>query len=148
MSRTCVSSTVRLAATRLCREAAALRRTAGARVLQYSSASSWLTGSTGPGHAYLAVRRNKPVQHGSRPRIGRQLSTLVALAVGEEDQPWPEAAQHHQPADGTPSLVALARVMASGIGWPTAQAASSHAESWRSGSASKSVTSTRPVSRP
>jgi DNA-binding transcriptional LysR family regulator len=49
-----------------------------------------------PGHAYLAVCRNKPVQHGSRPRIGRQLSTLVALAVGKEDQPSPQAAQHHQ----------------------------------------------------
>ena len=53
-----------------------------------------------PRHAYLAVSRNKPVQHGSRPRIGRQLSTLVALAVGEEDQPWLEAAQHHQAGRG------------------------------------------------
>ena len=44
--------------------------------------------------------RNKPVQHGSRPRIGRQLSTLVALAVGEEDQPSPQAAQHHQAGRG------------------------------------------------
>jgi RimJ/RimL family protein N-acetyltransferase len=39
-------------------------------------------------------------------------------------------------------------VVGQGIGWPAARAASSHAESWRSGSASKSVTATRPVSRP
>ena len=37
---------------------------------------------------------------------------------------------------------------ASGIGWPAKRAASSHTDSWRSGSASRSVTSTRPVSRP
>ena len=42
--------------------------------------------------AYLAVCRNKPMQHGSRARIGRQLSALVAVAVGEEDQPSPQAA--------------------------------------------------------
>ena len=40
MSWTCISRTARLATTRLWREAAALRRTEGARVLQYSSASS------------------------------------------------------------------------------------------------------------
>jgi len=42
------------------------------------------------------VYRDKPVQNGRRPRIRRQLSTLVALAAGEEDQPPPQAAQHHQ----------------------------------------------------
>src|SRR4029077_5678564 len=97
MSRTCVSRTARLATTRLCREAAALRRTAGARGLQDWAASSRVAGSSAPAPApaarltrpapgYLAVCRNKPVQHGRRPRIGRQLGTLVALAVGEEDQ--------------------------------------------------------------
>ena len=32
-----------------------------------------------PRRAYLAVCRNKPVQHGSRPWIGRQLSALVGV---------------------------------------------------------------------
>jgi hypothetical protein len=75
------------------------------------------------------VCRDKPVQHGRRPRIGRQLSTLVALAVGEEDQPPPQAAHITRRAEGTASLVALAMVMASGIGCPAARAASSHAAS-------------------
>ena len=95
MSRACVSRTVRLATTRLCREAAALRRTAGARtpvLVRFVLAHRLRR----PGHAYLAVYRNKPVQHGRPPRIGRQLGTLVALAVGEEDQPPPQAAQHHE----------------------------------------------------
>jgi hypothetical protein len=39
-------------------------------------------------------------------------------------------------------------VMASGIGWPAARASSSQADSWRSGSAYRSVTSTCPVSPP
>ena len=51
-------------------------------------------------------------------------------------------------AEGTASLVSLAIVMASGIGWPAVRAASSHVESWRSGSASRSVIFTRPVWRP
>ena len=49
-----------------------------------------------PGRAYLAVRRDEPVQYRGRPRVRRQLGTLVAVAVGEEDQPAPQAAQHHQ----------------------------------------------------
>jgi hypothetical protein len=53
-----------------------------------------------PRHPYLAVRRNKPVQHGSRPWIGRQLSPLVAVAVREEDQPSLQAAQDHQAGRG------------------------------------------------
>jgi hypothetical protein len=36
------------------------------------------------------------VQHGSRLRVGRQLSAFVAVAVGEKDQPPLEAAQHQQ----------------------------------------------------
>jgi hypothetical protein len=82
-----------------------------------------------PRHAHLAMCRNKPVQHGRRPRIGRQVSTLAALAVGEEDQPSLEAASITRRAEGTASLVALAMVMASGIGWPAARAASCHVES-------------------
>jgi hypothetical protein len=82
-----------------------------------------------PGHADLAVGRNKPVQHGRRPRIGRQLSTRAARAAGAEDQPAPQAAQHHQAGRGTASLAAVAMVIASGIGCPAARAASSHAAS-------------------
>ena len=40
------------------------------------------------------------MQHGSRPWIGRQLAALVALAVGEEDQPSLQAAQDHQAGRG------------------------------------------------
>jgi hypothetical protein len=75
------------------------------------------------------MRRNKPVQDGRRPRIGRQLGTLVAAAVGEEGQPRRRPRSTTRRAEGTTSPVAVAMVTASGIGCPAARAASSHADS-------------------
>jgi hypothetical protein len=40
-----------------------------------------------PRHAYLPVCRNKPVQHGSRPRIGRQLAALPGAAKRTNEKP-------------------------------------------------------------
>ena len=82
-----------------------------------------------PRHAYLAVCRNKPVQHGSRPWIGRQLATLsLSQSVKKISPRWRPRSTTRR-AEGMASLVALAMVMASGIGCPAARAASSHVES-------------------
>ena len=145
MSFTRVWRTSWLAMTRLWYEAAALRRVAAGRVRQYSLACSSLTGSTGP-----ATRTWR--------WIGRsQCRTAAACGLAASSAPLSlvrsvkKASPRWRPrsitirAAGMPSAVAVAMVMASGIGSPALRAASSHAASCRNGSASRSMMSTRSV---
>ncbi len=98
---------------RLWCQAAALRRTAGARVLQYSSDSSAPTRSTGPatrtwrcaGTSQCSTAAARGLAASSAPL---SLSQSVALTVGEEDQPTLQAAQHHQAGRGN-SVAGCAR---------------------------------------
>ena len=129
MSRTRVSSTVRLATRRLCREAAALSRTAGARVLQYSSASSWLTGSVGPATRTWRWAGTSQCSTAAARGLAASSPPLSLWQSVKKTSPRRRPRSTTRRADGTPSLVALAMVMASGIGWPAARAASSHLES-------------------
>jgi hypothetical protein len=125
-----------------------LRRTAGARLLQYSSASSSPTRSADPAtRTWRCTGTSQCSTAAARGFAARSAPFSLSQSV-KKTSPRRRPRSTTRRADGTPSLVAVAMVMASGIGWPAARAASSHRDSWRSGSPSRSVTSTRPVSRP
>ena len=119
----------RLATTRLWCEAAALRRTAGARVLQYWLALSSLTRSTGPAARTWRCAGTSQCSTAAARGLAASSPPLSLSQSVKKTSPRRRPRSTIRRAEGTASLVAVAMVMASGIGAPAARAASSHAAS-------------------
>ena len=113
-----------------------------------TGASSPLTRSTGPATGTWRCAGTSQCSTAAARGLGASSVTLSLSQSVKKTSPRWRPRSITRRAEGTASLVSLAIVMASGIGWPAVRAASSHLESWRSGSAPRSVIFTRPVWRP
>ena len=102
---------------------------AGARVLQYWSASSSLNCSTGPATRTWRCAGTSQCSTAAARGLAASSAPLSLSQSVKKASPRGRPRSTTRRADGAPSLVALAMVMASGIGWPAARAASSHVES-------------------
>jgi hypothetical protein len=101
----------------------------GGGVLQYSSASSSPTRSTGPATRTWRCAGTSQCSTAAARGLATSSAPLSLSQSVKKTSPCRRLRSITRRAEGTASLVALAMVMASGIGWPAARAASNHVES-------------------